>query len=245
VPQNKEVDTTMDNLLKELFGGDDDDAPAATAAAPSASAATADREAERAARRAARQARKADPERQRKRKEFADRYTTGDPSEGFTTVEALEHIQDMRQEMTPAEFREAMKQTIEHLPPDKRDDFIAFMRKQRAAMGQAAPAAAAQASAPAAGTVSADPFAGLLGGLLGGGGTASSSGGFDAGSVLDDLMKGGLSAPATATGGQPTEADFQTLLNSPLARAVLGGLATYGMQAMQSDRDDHDTPSRG
>ena len=34
-------------------------------------------------------------------------------------------------------------------------------------------------------------------------------------------------------GQQPTEADFRTLLDSPLARAVLGGVAAFGMQEME------------
>lgn len=221
----------MDNMLKSFLGIGDDEVQAARDMA-------AERDEEREARRAARQARKADPERQRKRKEFADRYRTGDPSEGFSGEEALEHIAEMRQEMTPAEFRKAMEQTIENLPPDKRDDFLAYMRKQKQAMnaGQA-PSAAATSAAPAADAAAAqaDPFAGLLSGLMGG--SAAGSGGVDAGSVLDDLLKGGFKAPSSSGGGTPTEADFQALINSPLAKAVLGGLATYGMQAMQDDDD--------
>jgi hypothetical protein len=60
--------------------------------------------------------------------------------------------------------------------------------------------------------------------------------------LLDDLRKGGLSAPSTSGSGKPTEADFQALINSPLGKAVLGGLAAYGMKQAQADDDDHDTP---
>ena len=225
----------MDNWLKELFGIGDDKAADATTA-PAAD----DREARHEARRAAREARRADPERQGKRQEFADRYLTGDPSEGFSTEEALAHIREMYDEMGPTDFRKAMQQTIEHLPEDKRADFVAFMRKQKEAMrqGQAMPAApAAGAAAPAAGEApSSDAFAGLLTGLLGGSAADTGASRYDAGSVIDDLMKGGLKSPTPAS-KQPTEADFQALINSPLARAVLGGIAAYGMQGGADDRD--------
>ena len=204
----------MENRLKELFGGGEDDQQ-------SSSAFHNVMEEEREARRASRQARKADPERQRRREEFIDRYTTGDPAEGFTTEEALEFIREMRQEMSPAEFRSAMQQTIEHLPPDKRDDFIAFMRKQMDATA-----------------ASLDPFAGLLAGLFGSSDAgAGGSAGYDAGSILDDLMMGSWNRPTTSVARQVTEADFQALMKSPLAKAVLGGLAAYGMQTSSAHRD--------
>lgn len=53
------------------------------------------------------------------------------------------------------------------------------------------------------------------------------------GDVLNDLRQGGLNAPAPASGKQLTEQDFMQLINSPLGKAVLGGLATYGMQQLQ------------
>jgi hypothetical protein len=70
----------------------------------------------------------------------------------------------------------------------------------------------------------------------------SGAGGADFGAIVEDLQRGGLSAPNRKTGAPPTEADFEALLNSPLARAVLGGVAAYGMQNMQADDDDHHNP---
>jgi len=234
----------VDKLLKDLFGGDDEPAAAPPPAAPAEAAATDAAEprakrsdAEREARREARRQRKADPDRRRKRDDFVERYSTGDPSEGFTTAEALEHLQEMRNEMTPAEFRAAMQKTLEHLPPNQRDDFLAIMQQYNA--GQSS--AAAEPAAAAAGTraAAADPFGSLLGGLMGGG--MAGAGGVDIGSVLSDLQRGGTRAPSSAPGQQPSEADFRALLESPLARAVLGGVAAYGMEGMRDD-DDHDRP---
>ena len=127
----------MDRFLSELFGGDD---PAAGASARSE---TADKPAdpEREASREARQRRNADAEARRNRKEFIERFTTGDPSEGFTTEEAVAHLREMREEMTPQEFRRAMQRTLEHLSPNQRDDFIRIMREYQAGAAQPAPAA--------------------------------------------------------------------------------------------------------
>lgn len=221
-------------MLKDLFGGDDE-----PAAASAASGTAAEAETEREARREARRQRKADPERRRTRDDFVERYTTGDPSEGFTTEEAIAHLREMREEMTPAEFRAAMEKTLEHLPPSQRDDFLAIMQQYQA--GQ--PGAGSAPSAPApAGTrdATADPFGSLLGGLMGGG--VAGAGGVGFGDVLEDLQRSGARAPSFGSGQAPTEADFRALLDSPLARAVLGGVAAYGMQGMRDE--DGETPRR-
>lgn len=231
----------MDNILRELFGAEPEapaPQPAATETTGTATAKPAD--AEREARREARQRRKADKEAQQKRGDFVDRYATGHPSEGFTAEEAIAHLQEMREEMTPAEFRKAMAQTLEHLPPDQRDEFTAMMRQHKAKAATAAAAAPAAGAAAMAG----DPFGGLLSGLLGdataGGGSAPGIG-----NLLNDLAKGGVKSPSAQPGAAPSEADFLALINSPLGKAVLGGIAAYGMQAMQADEDDHDAPKGG
>jgi len=132
-----------------------------------------------------------------------------------------------------------MQQTLENLPPSQRDDFIAIMRQYKDKAGQPT----AGAASPAA---SADPFGGVLTGLMGG--SAAGAGGVGIGDLLDDLQRGGTRAPSPAPGEQPTEADFRALLESPLGRAVLGGVAAYGMQGMQRDDDDavdYGTRTRG
>jgi hypothetical protein len=256
----------MDSLLKELFGGSDDAAAGTKAAAPEASAAAPaapiDRDAalaaQRDARREARKKRKADEKSATQRKDFVERYTSGAPSEGFTAEEAIEHLADLREELSPAEFQVAMVRTLDNLPIDQRDDFIALMRKHKEAADTAATTAReAPATAPAASTApagtsapAADPFGGLLTGLFGGtaaGGTGASAargGGVpNVNDILNDLRTGGLNAPASSSGGQPTADDFLALLNSPLGKAVLGGLAAYGLQASQQD-DDDDAPAQ-
>jgi hypothetical protein len=232
----------MDRILRELFG--DDEPEAATPAATPGTATNPERE----TRHEARQRRKADAETRRSRKEFIERYTTGDPSQGFTTDEAIAHLREMRDEMSPAEFRRAMQRTLEHLPPSQRDDFIKIMREYQTGAAQPATGAATAESIPVGGVTAAaeparldttgaraeaDPFGGLLTGLMGG--SAAGAGGVGVGELLDDLTKGGLRAPATPPGQKPTEADFRALLDSPLGRAVLGGVAAFGLQEMEEE----------
>jgi hypothetical protein len=233
----------MDRILRELFGGDEPEAEAAKRSDPSDTPAAPERE----TRHQARQRRKADAETQLNRKEFVERYTTGDPAEGFTTDEAIAHLREMRDEMSPADFRRAMKRTLEHLPPSQRDDFITIMREYQAGAVQPATAAGATPESipvggvtageeparpdPAAARTGADPFGGLLTRLMGSG--TAGAGGVGAGDLFEDLTKGGLRAPTTTPGQKPTEADFRALLDSPLGRAVLGGVAAFGLQEME------------
>jgi hypothetical protein len=235
----------MDRILSELFGGDEPDAGAGTRS----DAADKPADPERRASREARQRRKADAGTRRSRKEFIERYTTGDPAEGFTTGEAIAHLREMREEMTPDEFRRAMQRTLEHLPPSQRDDFIRIMREYQAGAARPATGGGATAESVPVGGVTAgeeparpavavdragtDPFGGLLTGLMGG--SAAGAGGVGVGDLLDDLTQGGLRAPTTTPGQKPTEADFRALLDSPLGRAVLGGVAAFGLKEMEEE----------
>lgn len=244
----------MDRTLRELFGDDEPEAGTGTRSD------TADQQAglERETCHEARQRRKADAETRRSRREFIERYTTGDPSQGFTTDEAIAHLREMRDELSPAEFRRAMQRTLEHLPPSQRDDFIKIMREYQTGAAKPATGAATAESIPVGGVTAAeetarpdtsvaragaDPFAGLLTGLMGGG--TAGAGGVGVGDLLEDLTKGGLRAPATSPGQKPTEADFRALLDSPLGRAVLGGVAAFGLQEMDEGNDDETPGSTG
>jgi hypothetical protein len=184
----------MDRLLKEFLGSDDEleVAPAPPPSGPrtatdSATTVTAKPvDSDKEARREARLRRKADPDRRRKPDEFVDRYTTGDPREGFSSEEAIEHLREMADEMSPEEIRAATQQTLEHV----------------------------KGAIPAAGTsagASADLLGGLVTGLMG---AADSVGGVGIEDVLNDLTKSGQ-------------------LDSPVAKAFLGGIAAFAIARPQ------------
>jgi hypothetical protein len=215
------------DLLKEFFGvgAEADDAqkqaaPAGETAQLSGEERQQAREAKRESKRANRQARKVDPATEAKRTNFADRYKTGHPSEGFEAEEAVEHLEQLQGQLTPAEFRKAMEETLNNLPADQRDEFAALMRKHQA---------------EDAARTAQDPFGCLLGGLIGSPGATNAP---NLGDVLNDLRQGGLNAPAPAPGQQLTDQDFLQLINSPLGKAVLGGLATNGIQQLQQEQTE-------
>jgi len=88
------------------------------------------------------------------------------------------------------------------------------------------------ASFVASARAGADPFVGLLTGMMGGG--TGEAGGVGVSELSEVVTKGGLRAPTTP-GQKPTEADFHELLNSPLGRTVLGGVVGFGMQELEVD----------
>src|SRR3954464_2541694 len=205
----------MDRLLQQLFGDDTEPQPAAEAAAPVAPTASAPGDdATRKARHEARQQRKADHEARHRRKEFIDRYSTGDPSEGFTADEAVAHLREMRDEMSPAEFRQAMKQTLENLSPNQRDEVIAMMQRYKQTAGSGARSGASGQAVPQASTMGGAvasndaAFGSMLDSLMG-----SGAGGADFGAIVEDIRRNGLSGTSSKPGAQPTEADFEALLN--------------------------------
>lgn len=69
----------------------------------------------------------------------------------------------------------------------------------------------------------------LLGGLLGGGGSSNqSSGGLDLGGMLGGLLGGGSSNQPAAGGGGGM--DLGDLINNPLVKSVIAGIAGNGME---------------
>ncbi len=165
--------------------------------------------------------------------------------------------------MSPGEFHHAMQRTLENFPPSQRDDFIQIMGEYQTGSTQQAAGAATtgpRASASTAATsgvagsptapgsrgTTADPFGGVLTGLMGG--SAAGAGGVGISDLFDDLTKGVPRAPSAKPGEKPTEADFHALLHNPLGRAVLGGVAAYGIQGMEEDEEPNspgETGSRG
>jgi hypothetical protein len=214
----------MDRLLNELFGAGDDEPDASVAermrrAGTMTSTAT-----------AASTSHLAPEERHRnsqlhvQQKDFVDRYMTGNPSEGFTTEEALGHLRDMSEQMSSAQFRAAMGRTLEHLPPEQRDQFVAMMRQHRANR----PSAADHEGSDAHGE---DALGDLTTELMRAGVGAR---GLGISNLLKDLDKHGLLVIPARPNEPPREPNYFASLYSPVGRAVLGGLAAYGLQAMQT-----------
>src|SRR5262245_45989219 len=207
--------TGVDSVMKGLFGGGDEEEAKQEAA---------------------------------KAEDFEKRYQEGDPAEGYSPEEAVEYYKKVAANATPEQLQQATKQAVEKLTPEQRADFAKMLEQRQA--GQVAP----QTSAPAAAGVSAGGMGvdDILGSLMGSlGGATAQPGATSAtptGSLTDILgsMLGGTGQPAasaqtgaTAQAGATPDAggfDLGALLSSPAAKAVLAGVAAFGMKEILGNR---------
>jgi hypothetical protein len=155
----------MEDKLKGLFGGGDaDDAPAASAAEA----------APKPPRR--RRRRRRSPEEIAQAQDFINRYTTGNPSEGFSSEEAIGYLQQIRGEVPPEVLQRAAVQTVQNLPADQRKAFAEMLQRRQQGAGMVtiertgqARAAEGRGGGEAGGLGMDDMLGGLFGSLLGGG----------------------------------------------------------------------------
>jgi hypothetical protein len=212
--------------LKGLFGGGEaDDARGA-------------QRAERQSRRAARGdgggqggRRRRSPEEVAQAEDFINRYTTGHPSEGFSSDEAVNYLRQVRNEAPPEVMQRAAVETVRNLPEDQRRAFAEMLQRRQAGSGMVtiertgeARAAEGRSGSPAGGGMD-DMLGGLFGGLFGGGTTQpdpypqprqtpSGQGGFGAddmlGGLLGGLLGGGMTQQPRGS-SQPDNNPFDDL----------------------------------
>jgi hypothetical protein len=214
--------------LKGLFGGgEEDDAQGG-------------QRAERQARRAARgdgggrggRRRDRSPEEVAHAKDFINRYTTGHPSEGFSSEEAVNYLRQVRSEVPPEVMQRAAVETVRNLPDDQRKAFAEMLQRRQAGSGMVtiertgqAHAAEGRGGSPAGGGMD-DMLGGLFGGLFGGGATQpdpypqprqspQGQGGFGAddmlGGLLGGLLGGGMTQQQPRGHSQPDNNPFDDL----------------------------------
>jgi hypothetical protein len=235
--------------LKGLFGGGEADDARSRATAPSTAKPS------RGGRRGGggRQRRRRSPEEIARAQDFITRYTTGHPSEGFSSDEAIGYLRELRDEAPPDVWQHATTETVRNLPEDQRKAFSEMLERRQAGTGLVtvertgeARAAQGREGAPAGGLGLDDVLGGLFGGLLGGGAAQSQpqprTRDVPDRNPLDDLFGGlfggGDTVPEPRQPPQPPEqrGGVDEILSSPLGKAVLGGLAAFAMKEMM-DKD--------
>lgn len=198
-------------------------------------------------------------------KSFVNRYLDGDASEGYDKDEAVSAFEKVAQNATPEQMQRATRQALENMNPGQRSDF-AKMLKERQASGGNVPIQTAGGGTASSGTASGgemgvdDILGGLLGGasgggggggglgdlfgsLLGGGSGGSQSGGGGLGGMLGGLLGGGDDdSTRTQTGAQAGGGGggmlggLGDLLSSPAGKALIGGIAAYGMKEIMDGK---------
>src|SRR5918993_2232217 len=177
--------------------------------------------------------RRRSPEEVAQAEDFINRYSTGNPSEGFSSEEAVNYLRQVREEAPPEVLQRAAVATVQNLPADQREAFAEMLRRRQAGAGMVtiertgeARTAEGRGGEQSGGGMD-DMLGGLFGGLFGGG-TAQpdpqpqprqvpqGQGGYGAddmlGGLLGGLLGGGMSQPQTRGSSQPDNNPFDDLL---------------------------------
>jgi hypothetical protein len=123
-----------------------------------------------------RERRRHSPEEVAQAKDYINRYTTGSPSEGFSSEEAVNYLRQVRSEAPPEVMQRAAVETVRNLPEDQRKAFAEMLQRRQAGSGMVtiertgqAHAAEGRSGAQSGGMD--DMLGGLFGSLFGGGTT--------------------------------------------------------------------------
>lgn len=171
-----------------------------------------------------------------KAQDFISRYDQGAPHENISDEEALNNYQAVASRLSPQEFEDSAAEAYERMSPDERREFAQFLNERSNVQfdqvpddprGLAQMTSRVQAQQP-------DGMAGLLGGLMGGGGMGGmlggNSGGEGVGGMLSGLMGGDDDRRGQRRGNGG--GGMGDMLQSPIARAALGGIAAIAMRKM-------------
>jgi hypothetical protein len=162
-------------------------------------------------------------------KDFVNRYEDGDPTEGYSKEEAIEHYKQVAQHASPETMQRATKQAVEKLNPDQRQAFATMLQQRQSGQVQRQ---VPQESNQGGGIDD------ILGSLLGGGGAGQASSGGGIGNIFGSLLGGGGGATANtgAVEGHGDGGGIGDILGSSVGKAVLGGIAAYAMKEILDNR---------
>ncbi len=157
--------------------------------------------------------------------DFVNRYEDGPPHENITGEEAVKNYQAVAGRLSPQELEDSAAEAYERMTPDQRRQFSQFLQEQSG--GETVqisddPRSLAQTTSRLQ-SEQPDGIAGLLGGM-GGSGLGGMLGGVLGGNDSDDRTRN-----QAQTGG-----GLGGMLNNPIARAALGGIAAVAMRKILS-----------
>jgi hypothetical protein len=148
-------------------------------------------------------------QRQKEYKDFVDRYEQGDPSEGYSDQEVLKRYGEVSHAVPPDQYAQAAQEALSKLSPEERAAFVKMLQERAAARGVKLP-----------GKVASDPK--------------------DLGQVLTDLHEKpgqlrdilGDGSGSQVQDQAPGSSPIIDMLSSPLAKAVLAGIAAVVVKRM-------------
>jgi hypothetical protein len=150
-------------------------------------------------------------QRQKEYSDFVDRYQQGHPSQGYTDQEVLKRYGEVSHAVPPDQYAQAAQEALSKLSPEERAEFVKMLQDRAAARGIALP-----------GKVAPEPK--------------------DLGEVLTDLHRkpgqlrdmlgGGAAQPQGSSASNP----IADILTSPMAKAVLAGIAAMVVKNVMGGR---------
>lgn len=172
--------------------------------------------------------------------DFINRYDDGAPQDNITNDEAISNFQAVAGQLTPEQFQESAQEAYQRLSPNERNEFAQWLKERGGESAQDLTGDDPQQLAQVTSRLQADQPDGLAG-LLGGGGLGSILGGAGLGGLLggnQNSGNGGIGGMLSGVMGdnqqQHRNADqgggMSDLLQSPIGRAVLGGIAAFAMK---------------
>lgn len=168
-------------------------------------------------------------EKTKQAKDFVNRYEEGDPTEGYSQEEAIEHYRQIAQNADPETMQRATQKAVERLSPSQREDFAKMIQQRKEGQVER------REGEPGGGGGGLDD---ILGSLMGGGGAggAGGLGGLD--DLFGSVLGGGAASRTTqaTAGGGGGGLDIGDLLGSPVGKAVLGGIAAFAMKEVLDKR---------
>ncbi len=146
-----------------------------------------------------------DPQRSQQLQDFANRYSQGDPTQGYSEQEAQQNFQQVAAKLPPQEFQASALQAFQQLDPQQRQELAELISQRAQQQGVSVPNANPGAS-------DAGTLAQVVGGLH-----QQQPG------LLTQLLGSGSGSPGSGgTGGG--------LFASPVAKAAIAGIAAMAAQ---------------
>jgi hypothetical protein len=148
--------------------------------------------------------------RQKEYKDFVDRYEEGHPSQGYSDQEVLKRYGEVSHAVQPDQYARAAQEALSKLSPEDRAAFVKMLQERAEARGVTLP-----------GPVAPEPK--------------------ELGQVLTDLhkkpgqLRDMLGAPAQPQ-GQAGSNPIGDILSSPMAKAVLAGIAAMVVKNVMRPR---------
>lgn len=190
--------------------------------------------------------------------DFVNRYQQGAPQEGYSNQEVAQQYQQVVPQLSPEQYQQAAQQSFQNMSPDQRQQFGQLLQQQAHqqgyAMPQQQPGMYQDPNALAQMTTQVhQQYPSLLGGLLGGGqqmGGMQGAGG-PTWQTLDPQTKELFlkqwgnraqeewekeNARNMGGGGGPSGGGAAGMLESPVAKAAMAGIAAMALKNMVSGR---------